>query len=450
MSDTATGRRLPLYQAIIYASGYFGVQIIGFSVGQIPQIFYIPEEGVARIAAMTIGGLVLLGGYLFGMINAVGRVIDAVVDPVIANRSDHLRSRFGRRKPFLVAGAPLMGLMLVLFTLPPTQDPSIANFVYLAVIYPVFFIFFTVTVTPYLAILPEVTPTPSDRLLVTTLQSIFLIAGTLTGVVLIGLIPHVLSFTLGAVIIACLTCIPFFLIAAFVNPPNEPDLDSIPPRPSTFSQVKEALAFKPFRIYLFVQVFFWFGFKMVESSARYVATFLFGNSHAFTIILGLALLVAAVAGAGSYWVGRKIGKKRSMMLMAGLFAVLMPFIGLIGTGIFQYRAVSYVLFGLIGLPLSLLFVIPNSLLADIIDRDRENTGKQRQALFFAAQALLDKTGIAFSQLVLNFLLPIGAIATEAGTRAVGETGVRLVGPAASVFILIGLLILTKLPDVEKR
>ena len=450
MADNQQAKQLPLAQAIIYASGYFGVQLIGFSVGQSPQIFYIPEEGAAMIATIAVGAAVLIGGHLFGLVNLVSRVFDAVVDPIIANRSDHLRSRFGRRKPFIVTGAPLMGLMLVLFTLPPSRTPSALNLAWLAIVYPAFFLFFTVTVTPYLAMIPEVTRTPSSRLLVTTLQSGFLIAGTFTGVVLVQLTPDRLSFTAAAAIIGILACIPFLLVAAFVHPPDEPGIEDIPDRPSTLSQVREALAFTPFRIYLLAQVAFWFGFKMMESSARYVATFLFGDHRAFIFILGTALIVAALAGVGSYWIGKKLGKRRSMILMSSLFILLMPLIALIGWGPFRSQISGFVLFGLIGIPLSLLFVIPNSLLSDIIDLDRENTGKQRQAMFFAAQALLDKTGIAVSQAILNFLLPIGAIATSAGIRAVGETGVRLVGPAAAVFMLIGLLVFVRLPDVEKR
>jgi GPH family glycoside/pentoside/hexuronide:cation symporter len=448
--DRKPTQGLPLSQALIYASGYFGVRLISFASGQIPQIFYIPEEGMARIAAISIGGAILLGGYLFGFVNFVGRVVDAFVDPIIGNRSDYFRSRFGRRKPFLVVGAPLMGLLMVLFTLAPTRDPSVLNFFWLLIIYPAFFIFFSVAITPYLAMIPELTSTPANRLLVTTLQAVFLVLGNVAGILIVGQIPHVLSFPVGTAIIALLACIPFFLVAAFVRTPNEPAMEDIPDRPSTFSQVRDALNFKPFRIFLIGQVSFWFGFTMIESSARYVAVHLFGNQSAFVIMLGTALAVGTVAGPLSYWIGRRFGKKRAMVLMSAMFIVLFPFVGLIGLGPLSSPIAGYIVFGLLGFPLSLLLVIPNSLLADIIDRDEETTGKKRQALFFAAQSLLDKTGMALSLMMLNLLLPIGAVATSEGTRAVGEAGVRLVGPFAAVFVFIGLFFFMRLPDVEKR
>ncbi|MCK4719130.1 MFS transporter [bacterium] len=450
MDNETVQYRLPLIQAIIYASGYFGVMLIGFSVGQIPMLYYLPVEGAPLIAPITILGAILLGNITFGMLNAFGRVIDGVVDPWIGNISDHFRSRFGRRKPFLVIGAPLMGVFLFLFTIPPSAEPSMANFFYLAVIYPLFFLFFTIAITPYLAMLPEITKTSPDRLLVTTLQAGFLILGTFTGVIVIQFIPGTLSFQQGALLIGAIATIPFLLVAAFVKIPDETSQEEIPVRPSTFSQIKSALAFAPFRIYLISTVAFWFGFKMVETSAKYVSVHLFKDEGVYIIILGTALGVAAVAGIGSYWLGRTIGKRRSMIVMSILFAILLPLVGLIGKGPLANPIFGYILFGLLGLPLSLLFVIPNSLLADIIDLDREQTGERREGLYFASQALLNKIGIGLSKALLATLLPIGAIATEEGTHAVGEMGVRMIGPVAAFFVIIGLLIFLKFPDIEKR
>jgi len=217
------------------------------------------------------------------------------------------------------------------------------------------------------------------------------------------------------------------------------------------SQVRDALEFTPFRIFLYSIVAFYFGFEMVKNSGRYIATILFQDVGAYTVILGLALGVAALAGVGAYWLGKKIGKRKSMIVMSSAFVILMPLTGLIGLGPFQSKIFGYILFALMGLPISLLLIVPNSLLADIIDINNEKSGKKREALFFASQALLNKVGIAFSKMAMNFLLPIGAVISSEGVReATGELGVRLIGPVASIFVLIGLLIFLKFPDIEKR
>jgi len=235
-----------------------------------------------------------------------------------------------------------------------------------------------------------------------------------------------------------------------VKIPDEVDVDDIPERPSTLGQIRSALAFRPFRIFLVAQVAFWFGFKMIETGAKYIAVHLVGSEDAYILILGTALGMATVFGVASYWLGKKLGKRRSMILMSVMFIILLPFVGMLGRGILSTWFAAAILFGLLGLPLSLLLIIPNSLLADIIDRDRELSGEKREALFFASQALLNKIGIAFSKTTLNFLLPIGAVATAEGMQAVGETGVRLIGPVAAVFIFIGLLFFLKFPDIEKN
>ncbi len=443
-------RKLPLGQAIIYAFGYYGVHVISFSIAQIPQIFYVPEKGASLISNVTIWNTLIYGGILFGLLNGFGRVIDGVVDPWIGNLSDYWKGKWGRRKPFIVLGAPLMGVFLVLFTLPPSSEPSLINLAWLALIYPLFFIFYTAALTPYLAMIPEITRTSSERLLVTTMQSIFLILGTFTGVILIQATKYGLSFTNAAIIAAVLAAVPLLLVVAFVKIPGEPEQESIPERPSTLSQIREALAFKPFRIYLLSLITFFFGFEMVKNSAWYVAEHLIGSSDAYIKLLGTALGVAAICGVGAYWVGRKLGKKKSMILMSIMFFILMPFIAFIGKGPLASPIAGYVLYGLMGIPISLLLVIPNSLLADIIETDTELSGKKREALYFASQALLNKVGIAFSKMAMNFILPIGVAASVVGEQAVGETGVRMIGPIAAFFVLIGLLIFLRLPDVEKR
>lgn len=432
--------------AIVYSSGYFGVALISFSVGTIPQVFYVPEKGSALIAGLTIGGGMILGNYLFGLLNWFGRLIDGILDPWIGNLSDYWKGKYGRRKPFILIGTPLMGLFFILFVTPPSNEASFSNLWWLAFIYPMFFLFYTMCITPYLAMIPEITRTAKQRLLVTSLQSVFLILGTFAAVFTISAIPDGLSFVKGSILIAVFSAIPLLIVALAVKIPDETWIDSETVRPSTIAQIRSALGFRPFRIYLISIILFFFGFEMVKASARYVAINLLGDLSHYKYILGIALGVAALNGIGAYWIGRKIGKRKSMILMSVLFFILLPFVGMVGKGFLSSDTAAYALFGLMGIPISFLLVIPNSLLADVIDLNNEQSGEKREGLFFASQALLNKIGIAFSKMTLNFLLPIGAM----GTAAVGEQGVRMIGPAAAIFIFIGMLVFLKFPDVEKR
>src|SRR5690606_26163850 len=110
-------------------------------------------------------------------------VVDAVADPLVGLWSDGARTRWGRRRPFIVAGAPLLALSFwLLWTAPPAWSDAV-TFAYLAIVLSLFFFFFTVVVAPYLALLPEISRDRRQRLQLAGWQAAF----NVIGVVIAGL-----------------------------------------------------------------------------------------------------------------------------------------------------------------------------------------------------------------------------------------------------------------------
>src|SRR5262249_40344072 len=89
---------------------------------------------------------------------------------------------------------------------------------------------------------------------------------------------------------------------------------------------------------------------------------------------------------------------------------------------------------LLGLPLSIFFLTPNAIFAEIIDRDQAVRGGKREGIFFAAQAVGRHGGMALSAWVMN------AVLTQGGDR-VTLSGIQAVGPVAAVVVVIGVGIL---------
>jgi glycoside/pentoside/hexuronide:cation symporter, GPH family len=106
------------------------------------------------------------------LIAASGRLLDAVTDPLIASFSDRSTNKRGRRIPFLMAGALPAALFCVLMFTPPVGAISGWNIVWLVVMQALFYIFLTVYVTPYFALLPELGHTANERLNLSTWISI--------------------------------------------------------------------------------------------------------------------------------------------------------------------------------------------------------------------------------------------------------------------------------------
>ena len=121
---------------------------------------------------------------LLGIVMILGRIVDAIADPIVAFWSDRSRSKYGRRRVFMMVGGLPLAISTVLIFYPPIPDTSCINAVYLAVIFGSYFFFFTVYVTPYLALIPELGHTEKKRIDITTAQGYFSIIGS--AIVMIG------------------------------------------------------------------------------------------------------------------------------------------------------------------------------------------------------------------------------------------------------------------------
>ena len=83
---------------------------------------------------------------------------------IIAHCSDELRTSFGRRKPFMVAGCGFYAIFLVLLFSPPMMKTGVRNIsIWFGVFYVLFFMAETITNVPYLALGPELSSNSKQR-----------------------------------------------------------------------------------------------------------------------------------------------------------------------------------------------------------------------------------------------------------------------------------------------
>ena len=97
--------RVPTYRKLAYASPAFALAVVGIPVYVYLPKFYTDTVGID----ITYLGFILLSVRLF----------DAVTDPVIGRWSDRTRTRFGRRRPYIAAGAFFVSLAMLMLFNPP-------------------------------------------------------------------------------------------------------------------------------------------------------------------------------------------------------------------------------------------------------------------------------------------------------------------------------------------
>ncbi len=102
---------LSLGRSWLYSAASAGLNIMSITVSTWLLYFYAPPPDSGRVA--------YLPAALVGVLLTVGSLWDAAIDPFIGHWSDTLRSRWGRRRPFLVFAAPVTALFLILLWTPP-------------------------------------------------------------------------------------------------------------------------------------------------------------------------------------------------------------------------------------------------------------------------------------------------------------------------------------------
>ena len=414
---------------VLYGLGSFGASLLQQTVLLWVFFYYAPpaEQGLPLRVAPS----------LLGVAMAAGRIVDALADPPIAYFSDRLRTRGGRRRPFIIAGAPLLALSFVLLWTPPHARVSASNFIYLAVVLGAFYFLFTVVMNPYTALLPEITPGGIGRTDTSAWLGAFSLAGTATAFVASSALASRWSFPVMGLILA-----PVGLAALWVAAFSMQE-HPVPEAPVRFvAAARGVLRERSFQIYLLGLALLWFGLSMVNLSLAFVVTVLMGLPRAavgtvLAITVGITLLSFPLISL----LTKRIGKRAALLIAMGVAAAIVPLIGLIGLVPVPYSRVAqgYALVALAGPPLAALFVLPNAILADIAESHGHRTGARSEGMFFALQGLIFNGTTSLAAAALGTMLDVFGYAPE------HPLGLRIVPLVAAIAVAAGAVVFTRYP-----
>ncbi|HEV8338077.1 MAG TPA: MFS transporter [bacterium] len=425
---------MPLSPAarLLYALGGFGASLLQQSVLLWIFFFYAPPPGQTLPARASPA--------VVGLAMAVGRLVDAVADPLVAHWSDGLRSRFGRRRPFILAASPLLAICFVLVWYPPAAVPVRANAIFLTIVLGLFFFLYTMVLNPYVSLLPEITAGGAGRVGVTTLQAAANIAGV--GAAFVGsswLSAH-LGFPAMGLILA-----PVALVALLA--PVFAVRESIPTEPAATlrASLRAVLADRRFRVFIPAIGTMWFGLSMISLALALIVTVLMGLAQAAVggvlgISLGATILSLPLTGTAV----RRWGTRRTMIAAMILLALLLLPAAMIGR---WPVSLSPVLQGTLVLAaaapaIGALFILPNALLASIAEDHGRAGGGRLEGMFFAFQGLIFNGATSLAAGALGGLLDrLGQAPPEAA-------GLRVALVVAAASTAAGALIFRRYPAVE--
>lgn len=431
----------------LFAIGQFGYSILSGLIGSWLVYFYQPtQEFISQGQTPLIPqGKVIFGVLtILGLIAAGGRIFDAITDPVIASMSDKCKSKNGRRIPFLKVAAVPLAIVTVLVFSAPFGAESKANAAWLLVTVALYYLLITAYCTPYTALFAELGQTPEERMYLSTSISLTFIMGTaiayvaptLWGIFIGAGMGRIAAIRTAMLILAVIAVIGMLFPVFFIK---ETDYVEAKPVESTALQSLAAtFKNKDFCIFVGSDIFYWIGLTMFQTGLPFFVTLLMGLDEAMNTVLFVGMTALSLV----FYVPinamtKKMGKKNMILLAFGLFTITFAFTSLTGKYIPINPTVQGILVVLLGsFPMAIFGILPQALVADVAEYESNQTGENRQGMFFAARTFCFKLGQSLAMLLFTSISTIRAIGGETT-----EFGVRAVAVVASILCLVGGVIL---------
>jgi len=399
---------------------------------------------------------------LAGSILLIGKIWDAINDPMIGALSDRTESKWGRRLPWILWGAVPFGIFFFLqWVVPNFSDNPNTNqwglFWYYVVISIFANIFYTIVNLPYTALTPELTQNYDERTSLNSFRFAFSISGSILSLiialVLFGVFPNdpIKQYLLIGGVCAILAVLPLYWCVFGIRErvlEGEARRQANPPPPQTMSyweQLKVAFRNRPFLYVVGIYLCSWLAVQNTVAIIPYFVQNWMGlTEQDFTKVViavqvtGLVMLFVWTA------VSKRVGKKAVYFMGMSVWVIAQ-----IGLFLLQPGQVvgMYVLAVMAGFGVSTAYLVPWSMIPDVIELDELNTGQRREGLFYGYMVLLQKLALAIGVFLVGQALQVsGFLKTTAGQPIPTQPdsalwAIRLmIGPIPAVILLIGLVL----------
>ena len=423
---------------ILYALGQLGWSLASFAVGNLLVYFYMPpEQGSPVFPSFLFQGAVLGVLTLIGILSAGGRVLDGIVDPLVANWSDRKKSSFGKRRWFMLLGAVPFALFATLVFFPPDASESAANLLWLAVVIALYYFFFAVYVIPYNALMAELGHTPQDRLRISTLVSVTWALGFVLGnsaYALQGVFENlgqtpVQAFQNTVLLLHGIALIFMLLPAIFLK--EKRYARQAPSEHSLRQSLSAVFGNRNFRWFLTSFLLYWLALTFIQLGIGFYTTLLLGLDKSMAFIFSLiSFLTSFLLYLPMNLLVKKWGKRRIMLMAYLLFGAIFGIVAFVKNIPLPKEWLLYGLAVAAAGPLAIFGILPNAIIGDEVEREEKSSGKQLAGMFFGVSAFTMKVGISLANLVFPSLLLLGKSSEN-------PLGVQCTALAALVFCLAG-------------
>ncbi len=419
---------------ILYGSGDVGFSLTSTIIGAYFAIFMTDVVGLRPgLAALAI---------------LIGKSWDWMNDPIIGHISDRTRTRWGRRRPFLLLGWLPFALAFALLWWRPPFRSDIALVIYYAAAYVLYDAAATFVYMPYFALTPELSADYDERTSLTTYRMFFSILGSLIAftvpLMIVGSFDraHAPRVLVMGLIFGFVSALPLLLV--FFGTREREDHIELE-QPTLRESLQSARRNPPFLYGLALFLAAWIAVTVVQANLLFYIKYWLKRESSSDMIMAAIFITAMLALPIWQWVSKRWSKRWAYIAGVAFWAVVQIVLVLVGPG--TGIAPIMVLCVLAGIGVAAVHVLPWAMIPDAAEYDEWLTGERHEGMYYSLTTLMHKVAasiaLPLSLLVLEFTGYIPASAQQPDSALMG---IRVVmGPIPAVLLCLGIVIALRYP-----
>jgi len=418
---------------LIYGVGDVGNAVVNSAVQFFLMIFY--TDAVLVAPALVSSALL------------VGKIWDAVNDPIMGWLSDRARSRrFGKRRAFMVFGALPLGLSIIALWFVPHGLSDVWVFVWIAGTFVLFDTLWTMTNVPYYALTAELSDDYDERASLTAYRMVLGVPAYIVGAaltpVLVGLFATKrLGYGVTGILYGALAAAALWIAAAGLRERRHIS-ESVAETPVARALLA-TLRNRPFVRLVVAYLIANMAFALVKTLLAYFLTYQLGMEDQVPIVMLLLLVFV-----GLFLFPWRLISQRWNKGPAYAAGLALGGLAVAATFLLPHRPTAwvYLIAAVAGIGFSANWVFPWAMVPDVVEYDRLQTGEHRSGMYYGMWGLALKAsealGIATSGWVLQLFSYVPNVEQSSHTLL----GIRLFfGPVPALFFIVSLPLLIWYP-----
>lgn len=413
--------------AIGWAIGSYGMLVLAGTVNSL-YLNYIVDS-------------LLIDALVAGLVITVTRIIDAVLDPGMGYISDRTRSKWGRRRPYLLLGAILCGLSSILLFSDPFQILAYGPVIYVTVALCVFSIAHTVFNVPYLAMSYELTSVPKERNLLMSMRVYAIAAGMISAQ---ALAPWIVTeagggkqgFAAMGWIFSALVFIPCFIAFAMTKNAKAVVLTNTVPRPR-LNDFLQVFSNKPFRWLVVTKSSYMLGAGVHASAIAFFVTKVLDEKLSILALYGVFQLGSVIVSQPAWvWICNRIGKRRAFIIAAPVNALANLSWLFVSPGASD---LEYIVRAVIsGLAAGGMMLAVQAMLPDTMEHESQRSERPQEGVLAGVFTTIERGVSALSVAMTGFIISFGGYL--AGADVQSESAIQALYFCVAVMPALGMFI----------